>query len=77
MENEAPTEIKRLFKKSKTVVKLAPPHTHRLNAAERAIRTFKNHFVAGLALVDNYFPIYLWCRIANQAETTINILRIP
>jgi hypothetical protein len=27
---------------------LVPPHMHRRNAAERAIRTFKNHFISGL-----------------------------
>jgi hypothetical protein len=29
---------------------LVPPHIHRRNAAERAIRTFKNHFIAGLSI---------------------------
>ena len=46
-------------KKISTVVQPAPPHIHRMNTAERAIHTFKNHFVAGLASVDNNFPIYL------------------
>lgn len=31
---------------------LVPPDTHRRNAAERAIRTFKNHFIAGLCTTD-------------------------
>ena len=42
-----------------TVVKIARPHSHRRKAAEYAICTFKNHFVAGLASVDINFPIYL------------------
>jgi hypothetical protein len=33
-----------------------PPHCHRHNAAERAIQTFKEHFVAGLSSVDPHFP---------------------
>ena len=30
--------------------------------------------MVGLSSVDNNFPIYLWCWIAKQAETTINLL---
>ena len=59
----------------RTVVQLAPPHIHRRNAAERAICTCKNHFVAGLSSADNNFPIYLWCWMVKQSEITINLLR--
>ena len=31
---------------------LVPPSNHRANNAERAIQTFKNHFIAGLCSVD-------------------------
>jgi hypothetical protein len=42
---------------------LVPPHCHRRNAAERAIGTFKEHFVhfvAGLSSVDPSFPLHFW-----------------
>jgi hypothetical protein len=42
---------------------LVPPHCHRRNAAERAIRTFKEHFVAGLSSVYPTFPLHLWERL--------------
>jgi hypothetical protein len=54
---------------------LVPPHYHRRNAAERAIRTFKEHFVAGLSSVDPTFPLHLWDRLLPQAEITLNLLR--
>ena len=54
---------------------LAPPHIHRRNAAERAIRTFKDHFLAGLASLDPTFPMYLWDRLISQANTSLNLLR--
>ena len=54
---------------------LVPPHIHRRNAAERAIRTFKNHFIAGLASTDKLFPLHLWDRLVPQAEITLNLLR--
>jgi hypothetical protein len=54
---------------------LVPPGIHRGNAAERAIRTFKNHLIAGLCSVDKNFPIHLWDRLLPQAEIMLNLLR--
>jgi hypothetical protein len=51
------------------------PHCHRSNAAERAIRFFKEHFVAGLSSLYPAFPLYLWDRLLPQAEITLNLLR--
>ena len=51
------------------------PHNHRVLAAERCIHTFKNHFIAGLATTDPDFPFYLWDKLLQQAEITINLLR--
>ena len=52
-----------------------PPHTHRRNAAERAIRTFKAHFLSILAGVTPYSPRNLWDLLLPQAELDINLLR--
>ena len=52
-----------------------PPHNHRANAAERAIQTFKNHFISGLSGVDPQFPIKQWDRLLEQATITLNLLR--
>jgi hypothetical protein len=54
---------------------LVPPNVHRRNAAERAIRTFKNHLIAGLCSVDKSFPLHLWDKLLPQAELTLNLLR--
>ena len=54
---------------------LVPPHVHRCNAAERAICTFKNHFITELCSVDRDFPIHLWDRLLPQALLTLNLLR--
>jgi hypothetical protein len=51
------------------------PHCHRPNAAERASRTFKEHFVTGLSSVDPTFPLHLWDRLLPQEEITLNLLR--
>jgi hypothetical protein len=54
---------------------LVPPDMHRHNRAERAIRTFKDHFLAILANVDPLFPPYLWDLLLPQAKLTLNLLR--
>jgi hypothetical protein len=53
---------------------LVPPHNHRRNAAEKAIGTWKDHFIAGLSSLDPNFPMHLWCRLILQATTTLNLL---
>ena len=57
LDNEASKEYKRSIKtKWNAKYKLVPPHTHRSNTAERAIRTFKAHFLSILAGVALDFP---------------------
>ena len=75
LDNEASKALKTFIKKEQTEYQLTPPHIHRRNAAERAIRTFKNHFISGLCSVDKNFPLHLWCRLLDQAEHTLNMLR--
>jgi hypothetical protein len=60
LDNEASTALKNYFTAQNIDYQLVPPHFHRRNAAERAIRTFKEHFVAGLSSVDPSFPMHLW-----------------
>jgi hypothetical protein len=52
-----------------------PPYSHRRNSAERAIRSFKDHFIAGLCSTDKSFPMHLWYRLLPQAVITLNMLR--
>jgi hypothetical protein len=75
LDNEASTALKNFFTVNNIAYQLVPPHCHRRNAAERAIRTFKEHFVAGLSSVDPSFPMHLWDRLLPQAEITLNLLR--
>jgi hypothetical protein len=75
LDNEALTALKTFFTVNDIAYQLVPPHCHRRNAAERAIRTFKEHFVAVLSSVDPSFPMHLWDRLLPQAEITLNLLR--
>ena len=48
---------------------------HRRNIAERAIQTFKNHFITILAGTHSAFPNNEWDRLLPQAKLTLILLR--
>jgi hypothetical protein len=54
---------------------LVPPYSHRQNSAERAIRSFKYHLIAGRCSTDKSFPMNLWDRLLPQSVITLNMLR--
>jgi hypothetical protein len=75
LDNEASTELLQFMQGKGFDYQLVPPHMHRRNAAERAICTFKNHFIATLCGTDKDFPMHLWDRLLPQALLTLNLLR--
>ena len=75
LDNECSHELKQWFADNNIQYQLAPPHEHRSNAAERAIRTAKNHLAAGWWSTDPNFPMHLWDKTIPQAELTLNLLR--
>ena len=75
LDNECSVALKTFLRDAEIDYQLVPPRLHRRNAAERAIRTFKNHFIAGLCSVDKNFPLHLWDKLLPQAELTLNLLR--
>jgi hypothetical protein len=75
LDNEASADLKKGLKKCGLDYQLVPPHVHRRNAAERAMRTFKSHLLAFLATCDPDFPVAEWDRLLFQAELTLNLLR--
>jgi hypothetical protein len=75
MDNECPQELISYFSVHHIQHQLVPPYNHRANKAERAIQTFKHHFIAGLCSTPTAFPMHLWCRLLPQATITLNLLR--
>ena len=76
LDNEVSDSFKKKIRKYwGDTYQLVPPNFHRRNIAERAIRTFKAHFLAILAGVDLDFPKYMWDNLLAQTELTINLLR--
>ena len=74
LDNEASEAFKAALREN-CDIQLVPPDTHRRNHAERAIQTFKSHFISILAGVDPSFPMNLWDRLIPQTVMTLNLLR--
>ena len=67
LDNELSTYlIEFLVTDEKITVQLAPARCHRRNAAERTIRTLKNHFIAGLCTAHKQFPLTKWDSLLPQ-----------
>ena len=75
LDNECSAEFKERIKFNDMKYQLVPPHDHRRNIAETAIKVFKAHFISILCGCDKSFPLHLWDRLLPQAEHTLNMLR--
>ena len=76
MDNECAEVTKSWLATTSIKLELTPVATHRTNKAERAIGTWKDHFIATLATVDPNCPLSLWEDFVEQAELTLNLMRI-
>ena len=77
LDNESSPTFQDLMKENTVDYQLAPPEMHQLNASERAIITFKDHFIAGLCSTDPKFLMQNWDRLLEQVDITLNLLRPP
>ena len=87
IDNVATKAIKTYLESEKIEVQFVTPYDHRVNAAERAIQTFKNHTISGLCICDDEFPSILWCKnnktstrytkYATYLEGTSETIRFP
>jgi hypothetical protein len=77
LDNEASKLLKTYLHQQNITFQLVPPYRHIRNAAERAIRSFKDQLIAGLCSTDKSFPMHLWDILLPQAVITLNMLRTP
>ena len=76
MDNEcSPAMMHLIVEEHQQKLQLVPSHDHKTNLAEKVIDTFKCHFIAGLCSLDPLFPLHLWCRLLQDCEDTLNMLR--
>jgi hypothetical protein len=57
MDNQAMRHIKKILTKNNCKLQIVKPHNHCVNAAKRAIQTFKAPFIAALATTDSDSPL--------------------
>jgi hypothetical protein len=72
--NETSLDLGNYLTKQGIDYQLAPLHIHLRNNTERAIQTFKNHFIVGLCSVEPIFPLKLWDTLLPQATISLNLL---
>ena len=75
MDNECSQLLKDFMTNENIQYELTPAGKHGRNAAEKAIQTFKDHFIAGLSSTNPSFPIAHWDKLIPQANITLNLLR--
>ena len=74
LDNETSAALESFARSNGISIQYCAPHQHRALKVERAIRTFKNHFIATLCTVADDFPLELWDELLPQAELCLNHL---
>jgi hypothetical protein len=74
LDNKCSALFKQQIQLNKMTYQLVPPHNHRHKQAEKAIKTFKDHFISILCSTDSSFPLHLWDWLLSQAKHTLNML---
>jgi hypothetical protein len=74
LDNQASAAYKTAIETSKMTYQLVPPNNHQQNMAEKAIQTFKNHFVSVLSECAPTMPMHLWCQLLPQVELQLLLL---
>jgi hypothetical protein len=74
LDNEASAAHKQSILDSGLTYQLVPPDDHRRNVAEKAIQTWKDHFIAVLSGTADKFPLHLWCQLIPHMEWQLNLL---
>jgi hypothetical protein len=75
LDNEASKLLKSYLHQQDITFQLVPRYSHRGNSAEKAIRSFKDHLIAGLCSTEKSFPMHLFDILLPHAVITLNMLR--
>jgi hypothetical protein len=74
LDNQASVALKKAIRDSDRTCELVPPDNHQRNMAEKAIQTFKDHFVSILSGCTPTFPLHLRCQLLSQVEWQLLLL---
>jgi hypothetical protein len=75
LDNQALAAYKKAIGGSNMTCKLVPLDDHQHIMAEKAIKTFKDHFVSILSGCAPTFPLHLWCQLLPQVERQLLLLQ--
>eukprot|EP00804_Cyclotella_cryptica_P004410 CCRYP_006826-RA/>CCRYP_006826-RA protein AED:0.29 eAED:0.28 QI:0/0/0/1/0/0/3/0/476 len=76
MDNQCSKAVEKYIRSTKATIQLVNPDNHRVNASERAIQTWKEHWLSGMGTLDPTCSIQLWCQFIEQGQDTLNLLWI-
>ena len=75
LDNKISDELIEAIKKKKLKYQIVTANDHWQNLAERAIQTYKSYLISNLHGTDSEFPAHLWCRLLEQVELQVNLIR--
>ena len=75
LDNETSRDVEDFITDQQTKIQYTPADMHRTNLAEKAIRTWKNHFTSTRANTPPSFPMANWCKMLEQCDITLNMMR--
>ena len=76
IDNEMSASLVTIVKKKfDLTIERAPPQNHRTLRAERAIQTWKSHFISTICTAPDSFPLLEHDRLVPYAVMTLNLLR--
>jgi hypothetical protein len=75
LDNQASEAYKDAIRALDMTYQLVPPGDHRCNMAEKAIQTFKDHFIGVLSGCAATVPIHLWFQLLPQIKRQLLLLR--
>ena len=75
LDNECSCAVQKFLIKKGTERQNVEAHNHKVNAAEKAVKTAKYHIIAHVATLDHQCPIQSWSKMLPQMQDTLNMLR--
>ena len=74
LDNETSQDVEDVIQSQNADVQYSAPGSH-CPPAEKAVQTYKSCFKSVTASLPNKFPIGYWCRLCEQVDISVNIVR--
>jgi hypothetical protein len=75
LDKETSHNVEAFIAAEQVKIQYMPPDMHCTNPAKGAVRTWKNHFTAGITGILPLFTIANWCQLTPQSNMTLNMMR--